>query len=212
MVFTSRGAPYWKTVTRGDFLDAVLLQMMGDPTKMAEARKAEFETPYQRWMAGAAERKQSRDMIVSMLAPAQAESTRKQMEADEHATTEQLKAGEAQYKAEIGEELGLMSRQVESMRARIASISPTERGIPAWLARSASQDAFPLVAPNSAQAVRVLQFDAEPFRMRRSRVEARSIWVRLSASLTCQTPAIHRAVFKALHELDWAALARLLEP
>jgi hypothetical protein len=159
--------------------------MQGDPAKMAEARKAESETPYQRWMAGVAERKQLRDMIVALLAPAQAES-RKKMEADERATTEQLKAGESRYKAGIGEELGLMAKQVEGMRARIASMSLSERSIPAWLARAASQDAFPFVAPNSEQAVRVLQFDSEPFRMRRSRVEARSIWVRLSASLTCQ--------------------------
>ena len=212
IVFTSGGAPFWKTVTRGDFLDAVLVYMRGDPQNVAEAQKAASETPYQRWMAGAAERKQLLDMVVALLPPAEAEATRKKMQAQERATTEQLKASEAKDRAGLGDELGLMAKQVEIMRARVAAMTPAERSIPAWLDRRAGQDAFPFVAPNSEPAVSVLQVDPEFFRARRSRVEARTIHVHLSASLTCQTPAIHRAVYKALHQLDWAALARLLEP
>jgi hypothetical protein len=163
-------------------------------------------------MGGAEDRKQMREMVLGGLRPAEAAAKRKQLEAEERKTTDELKAGESKYKASIGGELSVMTRQVEIMRARIAAMTPAERRIPAWLDRRAGQDAFPLVAPNSEPAVRVLQFDPDFFRARRSRVEARSIHVRLSASLSCETPAIHRAVYKALQQLDWAAIARLLEP
>lgn len=46
----------------------------------------------------------------------------------------------------------------------------------------------------------------------RSRIEVRNLVVRLSASLTCNTPEVQRAVWQAYQKLDWAALARLLEP
>jgi hypothetical protein len=36
--------------------------------------------------------------------------------------------------------------------------------------------------------------------------------VRLSASLTCNTPNVHRAMFQVTQKLDWAALARLVDP
>lgn len=212
VMFTSGGAPFWKTVTRGDFLDAVLVQMQGDPQQMAAAKEAVAETPYQRWMAGAEDRKQMREMVFGGLSPSEAAAKRKQMEAEDRKTTEELKASEAKDKASIGGELAVMAKQVQNMSARIAAMTPAERSIPAWLDRHDGVDAFPLVAPNSEHAVRVLQFDPAFFRARRSRVEARSIHVRLSASLTCETPAIHHAVYKALHQLDWAAIARLLEP
>jgi hypothetical protein len=212
ILLTSGGAPIWKTVTRGDFLDAVLVYNQGDPHKMAEAQKAVSETPYQRWMAGAAERKQMRDMIVAALEPAEGAARRKKMEDDERVTTEQLKAGEAKYKAGIGNELSLQAKMVDMVRAKIAATSPAERRIPAWLDRRAGQDAFPLVAPNSEPAVRVLQFDNDFFRARRSRVEARSIHVHISASLTCNRPVVQRVMYAVFQKLDYAALARLLEP
>ena len=105
-----------------------------------------------------------------------------------------------------------VAKPIESVRALLAAQSPDERALPAWLDRHASQEAFPLLAPNSQQAVRVVQFDREHVRALRSRVEARTIDVTLSASLTCQTPAIHRAVYQAFLQLDWPAFARLLEP
>jgi len=212
VMFTSGGAPFWKPVTRGDFLDAVLVQMQGDPQKMTAAKEAVAETPYQRWMAGAEDRKQMRDMVLGGLSPSEAAAKRKQLEEEDRKTTAELKVGEAKYRAGIGGDLAVMTRQVENMRARIAAMTPAERNIPAWLDRHGGADAFPLVAPNSEPAVRVLQFDPDFFRARRSRVEARSIHVRLSASVSCETPGKHHAVYKALHQLDWAAIARLLEP
>jgi hypothetical protein len=163
-------------------------------------------------MAGAEGRKQMREMVVGGLSPADAAAKRKQLEEEDRKTTQELRAGEAKYKASIGGELAVMTRQVDIMRARIAAMSPAERTIATWLDRRATPDAFPFVAPNSEPAVRVLQFDSDFFRVRRSRVEPRTIHVHLSASLTCETPAIHRAVYKALHQLDWAAFAALLEP
>ena len=212
VMFTSGGAPFWKTVTRGDFLDAVLVHLQGDPQKMAAAKEAAAETPYQRWMAGAQDRKQLREMVIGGLSPAEAAAKRRRLEEEDRKTTEELKAGEAKYKASSGGDVSVMTKLSEDMRARIAAMTLAERRIPAWLDRRAGQDPFPFVAPNSEPAVRVLQFDPDFFRARRSRVEARTIHVRLSASLSCETPVIHRAVYKALHQLDWAALARLLEP
>jgi hypothetical protein len=212
VLFTSGGAEYWKPVTRGDFLDAVLVQMQGDPQKIAAAKAAVDETPYRRWIAAAADRKQMRDVIVAALPASQAAARRKQMEDDDRKTTEELRASEAKDSAGLAKELTAMDKPLESLRAKIAATSPAERRIPAWLDRHAVQDAFPLVAPRSDTAVRVLQFDSDFVRARRSRVEARTIYVHLSASLSCEMPAIHGAVYKALSQLDWAAFARLVEP
>ena len=153
-----------------------------------------------------------RETIAASLPPADAAATRKKMEDDERATTAGLKASEAKDRAGLADELAVMAKPIESVRAKIAAMSPDERAIPAWLDRHATPDPFPLVAPNSEQAVRVLQFDREHVRARRSRVEARIIHVHLSASLTCQMPVIHRAVYQAFLQLDWPAFARLLEP
>ena len=49
------------------------------------------------------------------------------------------------------------------------------------------------------------------YRGRRWRVEARAIQVRISASLTCNEPAIRRAFYQAYKKLDWATLARLID-
>ena len=43
-------------------------------------------------------------------------------------------------------------------------------------------------------------------------MDPRVIQVHLSGSLTCNNPIVQRAVYQAYTKLDWAALARLVEP
>jgi len=61
-------------------------------------------------------------------------------------------------------------------------------------------------------SIQVLQEDPQFFKARRSRIEVRNIVVRLSASRTCNTSEVQRAIWQNYQKPDWAALARLLEP
>ena len=96
---------------------------------------------------------------------------------------------------------------------------PGERSLPAWIERRAEQlspgvnpfagDLAPLVSPDTP-----LPPSLSPARFvqrSRSRVNPQVIQVHLSGSLTCNVPAVQRAVFQASQKLDWAAFARTVD-
>jgi hypothetical protein len=194
--FTSGGKSPWRSVTREAFLSAVIEQAEGkDGAVLATLRRARSETGYRRWLAEAPQRKAGWDGLAAGLPPAEAAKARKQFEDVERETTAVLKAGEAAEVEEVDRNLARITQQNDRWRARIAAMSPAERN-----------------APDSPVSIQVLQEDPQFFKARRSRIEVRNIVVRLSASLTCNTPVVQRAVWQAYQKLDWAALARLLEP
>jgi hypothetical protein len=212
VLFTTGGTSPWRSVTREAFLSAVIEYQEGkDGAVLATLRRARSETGYRRWLAEAPQRKAGWDGLAAGLPPAEAAKARKQFEDVERETTAALKVGEAAEVEEIDANLARITRQATRLRARIAAMSPAERNAPAWLDRmDATGEVF--VEPNSPVSIQVLQEDPQFFKARRSRIEVRNLLVRISASLTCNTPEVQRAVWQAYKKLDWAALARLVEP
>lgn len=70
---------------------------------------------------------------------------------------------------------------------------------------------FVFVAPQSPNAFHVVRPDPDFFRARRSRVEARLITVKISASLTSEDPSVHHALNQVYRKLDWSAIAKLVD-
>lgn len=180
------------------------------------------ETPYDRWMAEAPRRKADREGLRATLPPAQAATLLKTLEDAERGATASLKVADAADRAENARLIGIYAEMVDRARAQLAAMGPADRVSPAWIERRAEQvsasdnpfpgDLAPLVTPETPLAARVFVPRPEMYQGQRSRVNPRVIQVHLSASLSCQAPAVQRAMFQAYHRLDWAALARLVEP
>jgi hypothetical protein len=203
----------WQPVSREAMLTAAIEHAEGkDGAVLATLRRARSETGYRRWLADAPQRKATWDATASALPPADAAKTRKQFEQVERETTESLKSGEASELEEIERELTRITLWGDRWRARIAAMSPAERNAPAWMDFMDASGEFRFVEPGSTNSYQVVQENPGFLKTRRSRIEVRSIIVRLSTSLTCETPAVHRAVWQTYKKLDWAALGRLLEP
>ena len=119
-----------------------------------------------------------------------------------------------------GKSLSSVRRQSEP-GAQLATMPPGERPLPAWIERRAEQlspgvnpfpgDLAPLVSPDTPLAARVFVPQPDLYKGQRSRVNPRVIQVHLSGSLTCNVPAVQRAVFQASQKLDWAAFARMVD-
>lgn len=212
VLFSTGGTSPWRPVTREAYFKAIIEYAEGkDGAVLAALRRARSETGYRRWLAEGPQRKVGWDGLAAGLPPAEAAKARKQFEDVERETTAALKAGEAAEVEEIDRNLTRITQQAAGLRARIAAMSPAERNAPAWLDRmNATGEVF--VEPKSPLSIQVLQEDLGFFKARRSRIEVRNIVVRISASLTCNTPEVQRAVWQTYKKLDWAALARLLEP
>ena len=175
------------------------------------------ETPYDRWMAEAPRRKADREGLRATLPPAQAAALLKTLEDAERDATASLKAADAADRAENARLIEVYTRPVERARAQLAAMGPADRVAPAWIERRAEPpgvnpfpgDLAPLVTPETPLAARVVVPRLEMYQGQRSRLNPRVIQVQLIIS--CQAPAVQRAMFQAYHKLDWAALARLVE-
>ena len=210
---TAGGTSPWQPVTREAMLKAAIENTEGkDAEVLVKLRGARAETGYRRWMAEATVRKAQWGEVAAALSAAEAAKARKQFEQVERETTEALKAQEASELEEIDRNLARIVQWGDRWRARIAAMSPAERNAPAWLDLMDASGDFRFVDPESTTSYQVVQENPGFLKAHRSRIEVRSIIVRLSTSLTCETPAVHRAVWQTYKKLDWAALARLLEP
>jgi hypothetical protein len=175
------------------------------------------ETPYDRWMAEAPRRKADREGLRATLPPAQAAALLKTLEDAERDATASLKAADAADRAENARLIEVYTRPVERARAQLAAMGPADRVAPAWIERRAEPpgvnpfpgDLAPLVTPETPLAARVVVPRLEMYQGQRSRMNPRVIQVQLIIS--CQAPAVQRAMFQAYRKLDWAALARLVE-
>ena len=119
---------------------------------------------------------------------------------------------DASDRAENAQVLATLTEYGDRLRARLAAMSPAERQMPAWLDRMDTSGELPFVEPGSPRSYRVLQLDPDFYRARRSSAEAWTISVRIAARGTGATPEVQPALYAAFRKLDWAALARLLEP
>lgn len=214
VAFTSGRASPWKSVSRETFLRSVVYAQEGEHSKDAtEYRKLLLQTPYQRWMTEASERKKNREALIAQVqraSPDQGAQLRKTLEDTERETAARLKASESSDRADNARTLATPTLG-ERLHARIAAMSPADRAAPAWLDRMDTSGDFVFVAPGSPNAFHVVRRDPSFFRARRSRVEARLITVKISASLTGEVPAVHQALNQVYRQLDWPAIAQLVD-
>jgi hypothetical protein len=201
--FTSRGIFPWIPVTREEYLRHLIYATEGKNGEDEKAfRKALEQTEYQRWIAGAAERKKIRDGAVDAMArnqgQAAAEAFRKEQEEIERQVAEQLKAQEDEERQHNKEVLA--NRTGDQLRAQIAAMTPAERAAPAIVGPDG-----PLGALNDPSGHRVLTPDPEYWRVRRFPAEVHAITIVFRPTLACGDPAVRAALEKASKRGEWAA-------
>jgi hypothetical protein len=192
----------------------MILQLEGkNQEEWKRVKEALAHTPYETWLAGAAQRKRERDEAAAMIADkAQAAKMREALEKTEREVTEQLKASDAsdreQSRRMAANPLG------DKYRAQIAAMTPGERAAPAWMVGGV------LASPGTPFARRLVTLNPALYRVRRSRLEVRAIMVLMRTGGYVNTdggncacwPNVDRAVYAAYRQLDWAALTRMLDP
>jgi hypothetical protein len=144
--------------------------------------------------------------VVQAQGRAAGDEMRKTLEQTEREMTERLKAEDADERKRNQDALSVPS-QADQFRARIAAMSASERASPAFAPYNSTEFA----APDDPDGRRVLTPDPEFWRVRRSRVEVKSITVAFHAHLTCGAPAVQAALEKAYQSLDWAAIKRIVD-
>jgi hypothetical protein len=219
VLLTSGNELPWKPVTREDYYNAVIFDFEGkDGAKLAPAVAAMSKSPYEEWMAGAAQRKTDREGMLTMMAttqtPAEVAKFRKTLEDTERDVTASLKASEAADRQTSANELGAVRSIGDRVRAELGPMTPAQRRMPALVDMTTNNGATGGVvverdAPPSVR--RILTPNYEFWRARSSPVEAHSISIGFSASGTGEVPAVQNALWQAFKKLDYAALKRLLD-
>ena len=89
---------------------------------------------------------------------------------------------------------------------------------PAWIERRGevverlNPRDVPFAAPFTPSSGRVVVPKSDLLKGRSSHIDPRILNVHLSTLLTCNVPVVQRAVMQVLKKLDWAALARVVNP
>ncbi len=197
-------------VTRQEYLEAMIWSgETQDLEEINRMRQSLTKTRYERWMEEAPQRKRERDEALAALEkvnPSQAAAMRKQLEDTEREVGEQLKAAEAEERAENARTLA-HGMPADYLRAQLAAMSAEERAMPAWTRGGGSIEFF---QPHTPEAVRIVRANPAFYRTRSARIEPRGIIVRFIANLTCHAPNVQRAFYAAYEKLDYEALRRAL--
>jgi hypothetical protein len=208
--FSADGSSPWLEVSRQEYIEAMIWDLeVKDAKGQAEIQRSLTTTPYQRWLEEAPQRKTKREEMLAAVGPGQAAELRKTLEQTEREVTENLRASEAQDRAENARLLA-QDKPGDQLRANLAAMTPAERAMPAWT--GASGGAFDFFPPKGSGAVRIVRPNLAFYRPRHSPIEPRGVVVRFTASLTGHTPPVQRALYQAYRNLDWAALRGLLAP
>ena len=171
-------------------------------------------------MEGAEERRRDRESALQAAAQvqpaAQVAAMRRELEAAEREMTETLRAGDAEYRASIREDVAVAEEIAARIRAELLAMSPAERAMPALIARPGttgpSATGYTMATRDSQEVQRVLAHDFDFWRARRSPVEVRSIAINIHGYLGCGGSLFRNVTSQVLEKLDWAALNALLEP
>jgi hypothetical protein len=186
-----------------------------DGEKLAERKKLQANTPYERFMAGAPERKKTRDDLRAVLkgvrTPAEVAAQIKEMEDAERQAAAELKAQDTEDRRQ-NDSLSRAQSTADRARASIAGMSPAERRMPAFVTTGASDTLWILGTAESPSTSRVVQLNPGFWTMHRSRVEVRSIKVDFEAACPKEPPPpeVHAALWKLRQNIDWPALKRMV--
>jgi hypothetical protein len=185
--------------------------------KLAERKKLIANTPYQRFMAEAPERKKTREELRTALkgfrTPAEIAAQIKEMEDAEQQQAAELKAQEANDRAQ-NESLSRAQSSADKARASIARMSAAERKLPAFVKQQGGNvdTLFEFGTADTPMVGRVVRPNLAFWTMHRSRVEVRSIHVAITAVCSKEPPPpdVHAALWKLRQNIDWAALKRMV--
>jgi hypothetical protein len=117
------------------------------------------QTPYEKWIAEAPQRKADREGLRAALPPDQAAALVHTLEDAERKATEGLKAADVADRAETTRQVALFRQMADRARADLAAMPPAEGPLPAWIERrsdlppGASRplgDLYPLTSPEDA--------------------------------------------------------------
>lgn len=212
VVFTRAGVFPWETVSREEYLRALIHEAEGlKGEKIAGFRKALEQTPYEAWMAAAPQRKKARDdLAVALRGNGTPEETARRiaaMEATEREVTEQLKAQDAEDRKR-NQEILAKPTYGDQLRAQIEAMSPEERRRPAVVQKDGQ-----LLPADALKGNRMLRPKLEFWRVRRSPVEVHSITVSIAGAtgLGQTRDAVIAAIQQTYRNLDWAALKRMVD-
>ena len=219
MVLTAGGEPYFRVVSREEYYNAVLRNLEGkDGALLAEARSGADKTPYQEWLAGAAERRKEREAAIqaaaATLPAAEVAKLRRMLEDTEREVGEQLKASQSTDRAERQEGVRQFLAAGNAIRAELKSMTPAERKLPAIYDQAGggtlNATDKSLVDKDGPGMRRMVTPMPDFWRARKSPVEVRSIEVDIKATGTGLVPAVNHALVQTSRKLDWAALNKLL--
>ena len=185
--------------------------------KLAEKKKLLANTPYQRFMADAPERKKTRDQLRAALegtrTPAEITALIKEMENVERQTTAELRVQDANDRAQ-NDSLSRGQSTADKARASIARMSAAERKLPAYVkAQGANADTlFDFGTADTPMVGRVVRPNLAFWTMHRSRVEVRSMHVSFTAGCPKEPPPpdVHAALWKLRQNIDWTALKKMV--
>jgi len=183
--------------------------------KLAKKKTILATTPYEKFLAGAAERKATRDTLRLALkafrTPAEVDAQIKIMEDAERDAAKELKAQEKEDRRQ-NDSLSRKPSVAELSRISIARMSASERKMPAWVTSGASDTLYIFGSADTPYASRVIRYNPAFWTMHRSRVEVRTIDLDFSARCPKEPPPpeVHQALWKLRQNIDWAALKRLV--
>jgi hypothetical protein len=212
VLFAAGGVSPWLPVSRERYLKAMIIQVEGkNQETLKEIKEAASQTPYERWLAGAAERRKEREAAMAMIADkTMAAKALEALEKTELEVTASLKASEAKDR-EFNRHM-TTNMLGDQFRAQIAAMSPAERAETAWLVGGA------LVHGDAPFARRMVTLNPAFYRTRGSPLQARAILVVLKTGGYASTSPgqqgwinIDRATYDVYKKVDWGAFARMLD-
>ena len=216
IVFVRDGESPYTQLTREELRRWQIREEEGaNGEKLAERKKLQANTPYERFMADAPERKKTRDDLRAALkgvrTPAEIDAQIKEMEDAERSAAAELKAQDKDDRRQ-NDSLSRAQSTADKARASIARMSPAERRMPAFVTTGASDTLWNLGTAESPFTSRVVRLNPGFWTMHRSRVEVRSIKLDFEAACPKEPPPpeVHAALWKLRQNIDWAALKRMV--
>jgi hypothetical protein len=211
-VYTQGGTFPWTPLTREQYLRTQIFEFEGkDGAKLKELGAQMAKTPYEEWMAGAAQRKKDRDDLARQLQGIQTneeiKNTIAQQEKQELQMTQELKARDAEDRLRNQQAVRVATGPGDDLRARLAAMSAEERARPAMVFNN-----WEMPADGTPNTFRVLTPTLDYWKVRRSPVEIRTLVVNMGgASGTCATAPVLNAIWQTYQKLDWSAIKQMVE-
>lgn len=216
VIFVRTGESPYTQLTREEFRRSQIRDEEGaEGEKLAKTKKLLASTPYEQYMAGAADRKQMRDdtrvALKGLKTPAEIAALIKEMEDADRDAAARLKAQESDDRHQR-DSLSHAPSIADNARTSIARMSAAERKMPAFVLSSVSDTLYSFGTAESTQVRRAVRPNAPFWTMHRSRVEVRSLDLAFRAACPKEPPPpeVHAALWKLRQTIDWGAIKKMV--